>query len=68
MFPVPDGARGASVPRGRRCRRSERPLRMPWMEGSPGEDEDETAGVSARFAREGGMRVRPGVHRLPVSA
>ena len=38
------------------------------MEGCPGEGEDETAGGLARFAREGGMRVRHGVHRLPVGA
>ena len=38
------------------------------MEGCSGEDEDETVGGSARFAREGGMRVRHGVHRLPVEA
>lgn len=38
------------------------------MKGGPGEDEDETAGGSDRLVREGGMRVRHGVHRIPVEA
>ena len=49
----------------------EGPIRLygrPGWKDVLGEGEDEPAGESARFTREGGMRARPGVHRIPVGA